>query len=893
MAYTTRCPQCSQTGLPILFTRYAAAYSSTTVGMAALDSLKLSAPLQVTPGNVRMQTAKYNLRMLRAGYLYIRLESLCRLPEWLGFVVHPHGYLTRIDIHHPEKTTAEPACRPNEWGANRSLVWIKDAVNVSGLQFMFHPDPIDHEHLKGVIDKDPGKYMQSFDVAGWLKGVKAGPDTVAPGADMSSWNVAEFKALKDETLRNALEPQLYGLMGSNATERGWGDYERKRFVETDHYLITGEPAGKITVEEISAVKQLDYAGAHGKRLEGIAELLAGNGGAIVACEDAIGIAQELGHLQAEAQAIYVHWQASGANGHHKDVSNEWVFQSAVGAKGVMLLAQQGAIARIERGFEQSARLHAPLPQDPVDAANERARRAAARAANQQRELNSAHSAVQTACKQLLDQEATRDILQEQEAWQGQAQGKVAALGSDQNNWLSSAALLKVMGRFSKQDAKVDKPGGGAALSLHLAQCMAGMENHEAGRNALQAMNPSSENLLSRLLCFNSATLRAAHKHLEDAKPPATLTPDAEPEASMADTLATNLKLIAGRLALGDKALGFIEEAGKADVPAMLRKMAWAGHVFSLLSARALTGVNGLPKSKLEARLVQHLALAGMSTMGSTVNKAVAQLQGDAAENAKRIAQRAKKLESLANPATQVGKVAALERARSAAPGTRAAMLSALMDLGSAVIKGNQFGTKLDKRSAFDLTGQMLQGIGTLYDWRAKVYEETIFKGVRGHDVYKYKALSEGLDSINALHLRSLRLAAFKFLGPAALFSVVLDGTDAWKSGQRGQRGLATAQAASAAGTVLTVFGAGASIFAAGIGTGAAAWGIAAAILGLVGAVLAIGSTIFVLLLSEDRWITWLRDIPLNKDRKGKRPIHENLQDTLQELANARSEQQAA
>lgn len=139
MVNTTRCPQCAQSGLPILFTRYAAAYSSTTVGMAALDSLKLSAPLQVTPGDVRMQTAKYNLRMLRAGYLYIRLESVCRLPEWLGFVVHPHGYLTRIDIHHPEKTTAEPACRPNEWGANRSLVWIKDAVNVSGLQFMSIP----------------------------------------------------------------------------------------------------------------------------------------------------------------------------------------------------------------------------------------------------------------------------------------------------------------------------------------------------------------------------------------------------------------------------------------------------------------------------------------------------------------------------------------------------------------------------------------------------------------------------------------------------------------------------------------------------------------------------------------------------------------------------------
>lgn len=893
MAHTTRCPQCAQTGLPILFTRYAVAYSATNVGMAALDSLKLSAPLQATPGNVRMQTAKYNLRMLRAGYLYIRLESVCRLPEWLGFVVHPHGYLTRIDVHHPEKTTAEPACRPNEWGANRSLVWIKDAVDVSGLQFMFHPDPIDHEHLKAVIDKDPGKYMQSFDVAGWLKGARTGPDTVAPGADTNGWNVAEFKALNHEAVRNALEPQLYGLMGGNPSERGWGDYESRRFVETDQYLLTGEHAGKIMVEEISAVKQLDYLGAHGKRLEGIARYLGDGGGAIVACEDAIGIAQELGHLQAEAQTIYAHWQASSANGHHKDVSNEWVFQAAVGVKSVMSLAQQGAIARVERGFEQSARFQAPLPQDPLEASRERARRATARAANHQRELNSAHSAVQAACNQLLDQEATRDILKEQEAWQGQAQAKVAALGSDQNNWLSSNALLKVMGRFSKQDAKVNKPGGGAALSLHLAQCMAGMENHEAGRNALQAMNPSGENLLSRLLCFNNATLRAAHKHLEDAKPPAVLTPEAEPEASMADALATSLKLIAGRLALGDKALGFIEEAGKADAPAMLRKMAWAGHVFSLLSARALTGINGLPKSKLEARLVQHLALAGMSTMGSTVDKAVAQLQSDAAENTKRIAQRAKKLESLANPTTQVGKAAALERVRSAAPGTRAAMLGALMDLGSAVIKGNQFGTKLDKRGAFDLTGQLLQGIGSLYDWRAKVYEETIFKGVRGYDVYKYKALSEGLDSINALHLRSLRSTAFKFLGPAALFSVVLDGMDAWKSYRRGSNSLLLAQLASVAGTVFTVFGTGSSIFAAGIGAGAAAWGVAAAALGLLGAALVIGSTIFALLLSEERWITWLRDIPLNKERKGRQPIHESLQDTLQELANARKELQLA
>jgi hypothetical protein len=893
MACKNPCDQCAQTGLPILFTRYGAAYSATDKGAAALDKLKPGGNLKNQPGGVALQTAKYNVRMLRAGYLYIRIETNCRRPAWFGYAVHSHGYLTRFDVDHPKEAEGLAACSPQEWGANRSLVWIKGARDVTKLNYLFHPDPIDPDHLSKVIDSDLDKYTQSFDVASWANGSKGAPDTAVPSPDPNGWSVAEFKALKDEAVRDALEPQLYGLMGSNAMERAWGDYESKRFVETDHYMLTGEHAGKITVEETSLVKQLDYAGAHGKRLQNIAKFLIDNGGAVVACDDAIGIAQELGHLQAEAQIVYGHWQASSATGHHKDVSNEWVFQTAVGAQGLIALAQQGAVARVDRGFAESARIHAPRPRDPLEAAKESAHRTAARTANYQRELSSAQSAVQSTCSQWFDQAAARDILQEQKVRQGQAQDRVAALGRDQSKWVFGSLLLAALGRFSNQDGKIDKPGGGAALSLQLAQCLAGLETHEVGRQALLAMNPWGGSLLSRLLCFNSVTLQAAYKNLENAKPPIAVTPAAEPEASMADTLATNLKLMAGRLALGDKALGFIEEAQKPDAPAMLRKAAWVGHVFSLLSARAATGISGWKASQLEARMVQHLALAGMSTLGSTVHKAVAQLQSDVAENAKRIALRAKKLESIADPATRAGKVVALERARSAAPGTRAAMLGALMDLGAAIIKGNQLGTKLDARSAFDLSGQLLQGIGSLYDWRAKAYDETIYKGVKGYDAYKYPALIEGLDSIKALHLKSLRMTAFKFLGPAAMFSVVLDGVDAWKSGQRGQRGLAISQAASAFGAIFTIGGAGAAIFEAGIGAGAAAWGITAAILGLVGAVLSIGGTIFVLLLSEEKWITWLRDIPLNKKRKGEKPIHDNLRDTLQDLANAQRELQPA
>ena len=62
----------------------------------------------------------------------------------------------------------------------------------------------------------------------------------------------------------------------------------------------------------------------------------------------------------------------------------------------------------------------------------------------------------------------------------------------------------------------------------------------------------------------------------------------------------------------------------------------------------------------------------------------------------------------------------------------------------------------------------------------------------------------------------------------------------------------------------------------------------AAILGMIGAVLTLASVVAVMLLKEEDWVTWLRDNPLNKQRKGQKPIQEDLRDTLQKLANAQA-----
>ncbi|WP_412769236.1 toxin VasX [Ralstonia pseudosolanacearum] len=48
-----------------------------------------------------IKTARYGVRMLRAGYLYLRIERRGLL-EWEGYAVHPHGYLQQFPVMLPE-----------------------------------------------------------------------------------------------------------------------------------------------------------------------------------------------------------------------------------------------------------------------------------------------------------------------------------------------------------------------------------------------------------------------------------------------------------------------------------------------------------------------------------------------------------------------------------------------------------------------------------------------------------------------------------------------------------------------------------------------------------------------------------------------------------------------
>ncbi|CAA2099295.1 T6SS effector BTH_I2691 family protein [Variovorax paradoxus] len=906
MPCTSPCKNCDRTGLPILFTRYAVAYSAQAESMNAIRPLGPTGNLQARPGGVALKTACYNLRMLRAGYLYIHVDrgDATAGDAWSAYAVHPHGYLTEFPVNLPEQARAQPACEVEVRGANASMVWIRDAGRVKKLWYMFHPDPIDYEHLTQKIEPSLATYMQCFDVAGWANGNLAQADTTQPG--QLNGQVVEFSAMTSEAVRNAIEPQLYGLMGSNAIERGWGDYEEEQ--QFPQFAITGEPLNT-TMTVHHARKGHTYQSAHGARLKKIGQYLQQKGGAVVACDDPLGIAQELGHLQVEAQRPYTQWQKSQAQGCSPGVTNEWAFQTATGAMSLMELVKKGAVDRVNKGFEEAARIQAPLPHDPRAAAVEKARRAAARAGHRTRATAQAMYRITSAYDQLFDQEVATRTLAAHYIHYTETETAKSNLCGDQMAWLTAATIDKAIARFSRQDKRVGQAGGGGALTAQLAQCMAGTESNSAGQAWLRRQDLTGNGLLARALCFNSVTLKQTWKKVIAARPESVEQPTPESTNPALDGVSDDLKVSSAWANTGDKTLGFANAWREAKVnqavasifvrmasnvslasdaqaflsnmktlsdSAALRKLAWPSHIVSLLSVKMIQSMNGLPVTRMESVIVRYAALSGLINLGKTAQEhglrmKLPQSDQDALLQARRKLVNASHMADFATRA----------------PAARAAGLAFLLDLGQAVIKRQQLMIKGNARMASEMAGNLLQAVGSLLDWRAKAYEETVFKGIKAFDLLTATAEEvRAAETLQTLQLKKLRLTAFKFLLPAAMVSAFWDGMDALQSDARGNWALARAQWASVTGTAFTITSTLMMATGALFGISTATWALIAAALGFAGAVITLAAVVAIIWVKEEEWASWLRDNPLNKSQKGNPPIHRNLQQTLQQLSNA-------
>ena len=627
-------------------------------------------------------------------------------------------------------------------------------------------------------------------MAGWTKGKTSQKDTCQPG--QLNAQVMEFAAMTNEKLRDACEPLLHGLMGASATEREWGPQPVLRETVSRREVTTGDgwgPTATISESEFSwgTDPGKDYNTVHGTRLKGIAKYLEDQKGIVVACEDPVGITQDLGHLQAEAQTLYTKWQQSQAAGFYKDVSNEWVFQSAVGGISVIDLVRKQRAAAINQRFDDTNYPHAPLPVNPQAAAAEQARRTVRREMSRQGDLKTSETKVNEAVKKYFHDARAKTIIETQEARYKACEDVKAKLGADQNAWLESGALETAMGRYSDKAAKIDHPGGGASLSVRLAQCMVGTESNSAGVAWIHKANLAAMGVLGRTICFNSLTLQGTWKQIEQAKGEATAAPGADPTTPTAEAISDKAKMAAARVGLGDKVMGLEDayrearisqrvaelirqhaaDVGLADkANAFINKMKaisdsdrlakamWPIHIATLLSVKSMKAVHGLPVSSMEAAVVRYTSLTGLITLGKQARTEATRMNlpltdADAWKRAEQ------KIVSTGHATS----------GRAAAPNARAAAIAALLDIGQALLKGQQLQVKgADVRTVVEMAGNTMQAIGSLADYRAKAFEETIFKGVKALDMSTAPAVeATALSQLDALKLKGMRLTGIQVL----------------------------------------------------------------------------------------------------------------------------------
>lgn len=742
------CDQCEQTGLPILFTRYAAAYSATREGMSALDSLKPGGQLKAQPGGVALQTAKYNVRMLRMGYLYIRTSAYPLTPEWEAFAVHPHGYFSRMDIDDPYRVSADPSCRPNEWGATRSLVWIKNGKNIQQFHFMFHPDPIDPKYLKEVIGNAPDKYMQKFDVAGWAKGSTSQPDTMLP--DQLDAKVLEFKALKSGALQTLGNEQTFGLMGCTPAERDWGDSSEVH--EGPHYAggrnETHNPDGSTTVTDspglpgsisngvyTAQVLRRTYDHAHGPRLRKIVEYLKldANKGAVVACEDAIGIAQELSMHHMTAATPYVKWlQEKDAKG----VTNQCK-QAAAQSIGTLQLAMQKSMVSAYDARTQDIRRSAAnvinnpslgdgvhrvtLPDGSVKVMTEKEHNKYLHDKWEQEASN------RDSDRGLANKGMTQEILSKTSAFYDQTaintfntlhQAKLKArdalldtVSADLLAWFDATALYeKALGRYNPKINPADHPDGQncagqlCAMLMQVASAPKGRDWYSKN----DPFKPGDTNLVWRMLSFNSTPtgdeIKAALATLEDPLPPpwqagkAAQSNAAHQQAigRAATALGMMGKVIGGaekvdtaKQTLMDKTKGFGDKAGALQAIGKAAKE----NILTVLLSSTIGSLKKLPPTEIEKQIARAQVMALGHGMG-----------GDAARYVR-------------------------SNMTSVAQGRRVPATLGVLSLLGTLASLAKADARKDARSFSEFAASAAGAMGLLRQWNVEVYEAAYFKQV--------------------------------------------------------------------------------------------------------------------------------------------------------------------
>lgn len=955
MPCATPCRNCDRKGLPILFTRYAAAFSAQEQGLAALTQLQPTGNFQAQPGGVTMRTAIYGVRMLRPGYLYVRIQNVCKThPEWLAYIVHPHGYLAQFDVGFPEAAKSNPACEMEVRGANASMVWVADAKNVTELHYMFHPDPIVPKHLFEHIEPQRDTYMQKFDVAGWLGGNTSQKDTCQPGQLNSQ--VMEFSALKDTAVQTVGSEQHYGLMGVHGAEREWGTYEEARtgrhfekvrnetrradgsVVVTDTGPVTGMAVGPY----IARITGPLYKDAHGPRLRKMAEFLTQHKGAVVACDDPIGIAQELSLHHLTAAMPYVQWlkEVDASDPGNATVTNAWKHAASESIKTVRGALYKKAMGMYDAETDRLKSVHDVLGQRrayPVSTTMVRqkdgtyAEMSVEAMRAQRREALEGEIAARESDRRLISDAESEAALKTTLAHvdetrltkfdadhmaQIEKRDKcMDKISEDLIAWLQcDTFLVKTLGRYDRKPSGIETRDG-ARCAGQLCAILETMDSSPRGRKwyaDLQLFKDEPKNLVWRMATLNneaiSQELLRVLDTLKDTLPPATEVADAETAeesarqqrawAAMAAALEKIPKTLKGSQTLIKEASKLVDPgAGTMQKIQSLQKIAEtaAKNVHSVWGIAVVRAAQKLGASAMELNLAK----------GQIV--LLSHGLGDKAIEFVRAEQRL-----LDEKLHAEGRQVVYSNKHNPRPGGRAwkrhydhkgekmqARVDRALALGAdnavknmripSVVGGLEIMSLIptfgrasersdDPRAGSQSAGALAGAMGTWKSWRSDYYEKNVYEAIKAE-----APLAARANLVTALdnELRMLKIGAAHWVASAAVVGVVWDAIDGNTADKEGNTPLMRAYYGRAISGGATI---GSTLLSAYNlkNVKVVLW---CTRISLVAGAATLALSYAIEKMKEKEWVDWLMAEPFRKADSKKIP-HSSEQFMLNQLANA-------
>ncbi len=208
------CKFCDKRGLLWLPLRYGAVGAAS---LSALDPLpKLSGKLGAGVSDLTLMKAKYAVRLLRSGYLYVLIERK-GVKYWEAYRVTEDAFLYKFPPEVPPTVEPKFSCERHTCGINASMVAIPEAKEVPHVWSLFTPAPLtkaklDEYKANAAAYAGEGK-LQTFSPAGWLDNNTEQPHTLLAAELMTK--VAEFILFKqagnpyESLLGKALEQQLF------------------------------------------------------------------------------------------------------------------------------------------------------------------------------------------------------------------------------------------------------------------------------------------------------------------------------------------------------------------------------------------------------------------------------------------------------------------------------------------------------------------------------------------------------------------------------------------------------------------------------------------------------------------------------------------------------------